>query len=121
MLLNHAGTVLMSAGWLLLSLFRCAFEPATTSSGSPGSEAIARLAVSSTSQSKLLFHRFTLMKSVFGLEKSGNGGPFDFNQDKSSVVFWLRTRQLSFAPDNLAQGWQFALRAALNPRAPCLS
>lgn len=121
MLIKHSGTILMSAGWLLLSLFRFAIEPATTASGMPGNEAIARIAGASNSQSKLQLHRFTLVESVCGLEKSGNGGPFDFDRDQPSSVSWLRTRQLSFASDYLVQAWQFKLRAALNPRAPCLS
>jgi hypothetical protein len=120
MVLKHTGTVLMSASWLLLSLFRCAFEPAPVSSSLPNA-AVARLAVSSTSQSKLLFHRLTLVETIFGLEKSGYGGECDFAPDQPSIVSWLRTRQLSFEPDNLAQAWQFKLRAALNPRAPSLS
>jgi hypothetical protein len=112
----------MAAGWLLLSLLYCVFEhaaPVAVPSGKPAASQIAE--TSSTPYPALQFHRLHLPEGTLGLSKSGSLGPFAPSCSPSQTILWLGNLHLASAPIGLASAWQFSLRAALNPRAPCLA
>lgn len=112
----------MAASWLLISMFHSVFEPTMPDFAPLGKQSASRVVVASASP--LLahpFHRLTLQEGAFWFSKGGNIGPFLPSLAPTQALLWLGSGALVPAPIDLACAWQFRLRAASNPRAPCLS
>lgn len=112
----------MAAGWLLLSIIQCAFEHAAPTAIPAGRQPASRVAATSSPLLLTLqFHRLHLQGGEYAFAKDEGLGSFDpFDAPPRALLCPGGQVPLS-TPTILARSWQFRLRAALNPRAPCLS
>jgi hypothetical protein len=119
---KRTGAILMAAAWLLLSFICSVFAPATPTPIPSGKQIASRAAeTSSVPLLALQVHRVQLKAGIFGFLKSGSPGPFLVGCVPNHVILFLGNFRFSPTPVDLTAAWQFRLRAAHNPRAPCLS
>jgi len=116
--IQKLGLLLLATGWLPLN-FLCLQERAASPCAIFAEQRASETAFKTEpSNASVQFHQFRAGKFQ---RWNLRGGPEPLDFDFLSMALVPGNAHNAVAIPRLAHGWQFALRAAPNPRAPCIA